>query len=170
MPGNPGLQSGLPGATIGEAMSAMTNESSVVIDRPIAEVFDYTVHQVPEWSFVVMKNEPLISKPGVVGSTFRVTTEDRGQQMQFDGVVMSHTPPTGHTVVMKGKQFDMAVEYRFEDLGGQTRVTQRSVVQAKGFLKLFFTLFGRLMNKASCEAQARELASLKAKAEALPTN
>lgn len=39
------------------------------------------------------------------------------------------------------------------------------IEKGKGFVKLMFTLFGWMMRKSSCDAQAQELASLKALAE-----
>ena len=41
---------------------------------------------------------------------------------------------------MYGKQFDIDVEYLFEDLSGRTRVTQRADVKGKGFFNAI--LFG----------------------------
>ena len=58
-------------------------------------------------------------------------------------------------------RFDLLVEFRFEDLGGRTRVHQTSVVEAKGALKVFFALFGRMMRKGGCAALQKELKNLK---------
>lgn len=139
----------------------MQAESSVEIERPIQEVFDYTTGNVAEWSIIVVSDELLDEKPEGVGTTFRVVTEERGHRMEFDGVVTRHAPPTAQTVVMRGKQFDIEADYRFEDLGGRTRVTQRSTVNAKGFVKVLFFLFGWLMKKSSCKALEQELRNLK---------
>lgn len=144
----------------------MQSEMSVEVDRAIDEVFDFTVNHVPEWSIMVVEDEVVNQTPEGVGTTFRLVTEDRGQRMEFEGVVTCHEPPTTHTVVMKGKQFDMEAEYRFEDLGGRTRVTQRSTVNGKGVIKVVFLLFGWLMKKSSCTALERELFNLKQLLEA----
>ena len=139
----------------------MESEMSVEIERPIEEVFDFTVNHTAEWSIIVVEDEAANETPEGVGSTFRVVTEDRGQRMEFDGVVTRHEPPIAHTVFMEGKQFNIEAEYRFEDLGGRTRVTQRSTVNGKGFVKVMFLLFGWLMKKSSCNALERELLNLK---------
>ena len=145
----------------------MQTTMSVEVDRPIDEVFDYTVHNVAEWSIIVEKEEVIDEKPEGVGSTFRVTTEERGRQMKFDGLVTRHEPPTAHAVLMKGNQFDIEAEYRFEDLGGgRTRVTQRSTVHGKGVVKVMFFFFGWLMKTSSCNALEKELLNLKRLAEA----
>ena len=144
----------------------MQTETSVEIERPIQEVFDYTTGNVAEWSIIVVSDEVIDEKPEGVGTTFRMVTEDRGHRMEFDGVVTRHAPPTASTVVMRGKQFDIEADYRFEDLGGRTRVTQRSTVNAKGFVKAIFFLFGWMMRKSSCKAQENELLNLKRLLEA----
>jgi hypothetical protein len=143
----------------------MQTQGSVEIDRPIQEVFDYTTNNVAEWSNIVVEDQVIDKKPEGVGTTFRLVTEDRGRRMLFVGVVTRHEPPTTHAVLMKGKYFGMEADYSFEDLGGRTRVTQRSTVTAKGFMKVMFLLMGWLMKKSSCDALEKELLNLKRLAE-----
>ena len=81
--------------------------------------------------------------------------------MEFDGRVTKHKPPTAHSIVMQGKQFNMEVDYTFTELDNRTQVTQHSKVHAMGFLKVMFALFGWAMKKSSCDALDKELASLK---------
>lgn len=144
----------------------MQTTMSVEIDRPIHEVFEYTIRNVAEWSTVVVKDEVIEDKPEGVGSRFHVVTEENGRRMEFDGVVTRHELPTHHNVFMKGAMFDIEAEYRFEDLGGRTRVTQGSTVHGKGFTKLVFFLLGWLMKKSSRSALEKELLNLKRLAEA----
>ena len=139
----------------------MKTEGSVDIARPLQEVFDYTLGNTPEWSLIVVSDEMIEETPDGAGSTFRVVTEERGNRMEFEGVVTRHDPPRTHAFHMKGPQFDIEAEYLFEDLGEGTRVTQKSLVLPKGFLKVFFALFGWLMKKSSGEALDKELANLK---------
>lgn len=51
----------------------MQTTMSVEIDRPINDVFDYTIHNVAEWSIIVMKDEVIDEKPEGVEATFRVS-------------------------------------------------------------------------------------------------
>lgn len=139
----------------------MKSEASVEIDRPIADVFEFTTTEVAQWSLLVVEDEIRVETDDKVGTTFRTVTDDRGSRMEFDGTVTLHEPPTAHGVHMAGVQFDIDAEYRFEDLGGRTRVTQISTVHPKGMMKLAFALFGWLMKKTSCDAAAKELQSLK---------
>lgn len=142
----------------------MNSECSIVIDRPIEEVFDYTNDHVAEWSLVAVENEVVEDKGGV-GTRLHMVTEERGKRMDFDGVVTRYDRPTASAVEMTGRYFDIAAEYTFEDLGGSTRVTQRSTAEGKGIMKAMFFLFGWMMKKSSCDALEKELASLKQHAE-----
>lgn len=144
----------------------MQTEASAEIDRPIDEVFDYTNNHVAEWSITVVEDEVLDEKIEGVGTTFRCVTEDHGRQMVFQGVRTRYEPPTASAVHLTGQHFDIEAEYLFEDLSGRTRVTLRSVVTPRGFTRVFFFLFGWLMNKSGCKAQEKELANLKRLLEA----
>jgi hypothetical protein len=105
---------------------------------------------------------------GGLGTKFRTVTEERGRRMEFPGEVTHYEPPTASTVVLVGDSFDIEAAYTFESLDeGRTRVTQNSDVTPKGFLKVFFFLFGWLMKKGGCEAARKELENLKRKCEAL---
>ena len=148
---------------------ALKNEGSIEIDRPIADVFEYTTTRVADWSLTVIRDEPLQTvDDGGAGSTFRCVTETNGQQMEFDGEVIRHEPPNISQSKLTGQMFDIDVLYAFEELNShRTRVTQASIVTPKNpAMKVMFRLFGWLMKKSSCSATKLELESLKAKLEA----
>ena len=146
----------------------MKAEVSVEIDRPIGEVFPIATGKVAEWSITVVEDEVIEKKPGEVGTTFRCVTEERGRRMEFIGTVTVHEPPSRSAVVLRGKHFDLDVEYVLEDLGGRTRLTQRSEIHGKGFAKVMFFLLGWLLAKSGKKAGEKELASLKEYCEAVP--
>ncbi|RMF42921.1 MAG: hypothetical protein D6753_06395 [Planctomycetota bacterium] len=138
----------------------MHSQASIVIDRPIEEVFRYTNDHVADWSLTVVEDEVIEDKGGV-GTRFRCVTEEKGHRMVFDGVITAWEPPTRSAIHLTGKSFDIDAEYRFEDLGGRTRVTQDSIVMGKGLVRILFLLFGWLLKKQGCDATQRELESLK---------
>ena len=146
----------------------MITTGNIEIDKPIGEVFDYTVNNVPEWSDTVVEEKVIEQTPDGVGSRFRVVTRDPGgKSMEFDGTVTLNQRPTAQTVVMIGKQFEIEAAYTFEDIGGRTRVDLTSIVTPKGFvMKLMFFVVGGLGKRAGCKALEKELASLKEKVEA----
>ena len=139
----------------------MRTEASVEIDRPIEEVFEYTNNHVAEWSITVVEDEVIEATPDRIGSTFRCVTEDRGRRMEFAGEVLRYDPPTFSAIYLTGEQFDIAASYKFEDLGGRTRVTEDAVVSPKGFLRVIFFLCGWMFRSSGCKAMENELLSLK---------
>lgn len=138
----------------------MRSEASVVINRPIAEVFQLTNDDVPQWSIIVVSEEKFGDTPGV-GAKFRTVTNDRGRQMEFDGEVTRWDPPYASAIHMVGKAFNIDAAYTFEDYDGRTRVTQVSNVQGKGLTKVMFFCLGWMFRKSSCDALQKELDSLK---------
>jgi uncharacterized membrane protein len=145
----------------------MISEGSIEIDRPIEQVFEYTNNNVADWSITVVEEEILEEQPGHVGTRFRCVTQERGNRMEFQGVITAWEPPTRSVIEMVGDHFDLEVEYLFEDLAGtRTRVTQRSHIHPKGFLmKAFFACCGWMMSKSTCKSLEAELNSLKQKLE-----
>lgn len=142
----------------------MKQSQSIDIDRPIREVFEYTNTNVADWSLIVVKDELLESvNDGGVGTTYRIVTEERGQQMEFQSEVTLYEPPHRSGIRMTGKQFDIHANYLFEEVDhGCTRLTQNSEVFPKGMLmKIMFTLMSPFMKKSGCNALQQELQSLK---------
>lgn len=140
----------------------MRGVSSVEIDRPIDEVFRVTTECITQWSTTVVEDEVLEMKPGIVGSTFRSVTDDRGRRMEFRGVVLRHEPPRASRVQLTGPAFDLDITYDFESLSPErTRVTQTVDVAGHGVFKVFFALFGWLMKGVSRKAGEREFQGLK---------
>ncbi|MFG0334909.1 MAG: hypothetical protein ACF8TS_16255, partial [Maioricimonas sp. JB049] len=80
----------------------MQSEGSIVIDRPIEEVFHLTCDRVPEWSLVVVEEETLERTPDGAGTRFRTVTEDHGRRMEFEGVVTRYEPPTLSAIQLTG--------------------------------------------------------------------
>ena len=143
----------------------MQHVASIIVDRPIADVFRLTTEHVADWSLVVVKDEVLKETPDGVGTTFHTITEEHGKQMEFSGVVTRCDPPHAHAVKMTGAMFDIETEFLFEKVATGTLVTQTAAVTGKGFVWLMMLLFGWLMTKSQCDASAKELESLKAYCE-----
>ena len=139
----------------------MENVGSIEINRPIDDVFRAAVDYMPEWSLIVVEDEIIEPSPGVVGSTFRTVTEDKGNRMVFQGVVTQYDPPHVNAVHLSGDMFNIDTEFQFEDLGGRTKVTQFAKVTGKGAFKFILWCMGWLMKKSHCQATMRELESLK---------
>ena len=139
----------------------MKSTATVEINKPIGEVYDFTIKHVPEWSTIVVEDEPLEGGDDSVGSTFRCVTEERGKKMEFHGTVTESDPPKKHRSTLVGDMFDIDVTYLFEETSTGTKVTQNSDVAPKGFSKIIFFLVGWMMKKSGCTAAQNELLNLK---------
>lgn len=149
----------------------MRAEGSIEINGPIDQVFELTIHNVAEWSDVVLEDVVIEEKPGMVGTTFRTVTKtpNSTKTMIFTGEVTHHAPPHLHAAFMQGEQFTMDVVYKFEEQNGKTIVTQTSVVEGKGVMKILFKVMGWLsktplgvnIDQAQCDALQQELNRLK---------
>lgn len=146
----------------------METQASIEIGRPVEEVFETATTRVAEWSATVVEDVSIDALPEGVGSLFRVVTEERGRRMTFAGIVTRHEPPRFHAVHLKGELFDIEVEYVFEDLGGRTRVTQHSLVDGKGLVRVMFKLFGFAFRRSGRKGLERDLANLKRLVESRP--
>ena len=145
----------------------MWTSSSIEIDRPIDEVFDYTMNNVVEWSIMVVEDEVIEETPNGVGTTFRNVTEENGKRMEFLGRVTRHERPTCEAIHLTGEYFDIEAEYHFEELSSaRTKVTQKSQAHGKGFFgKLMVFTCGFLMHFMAKKSINSELESLKQHAE-----
>lgn len=144
----------------------MKAEASVVVHRPIEEVFEFTNDHVAEWSLTVVSDEVINETPDRVGTTFRCVTQGHGRQMVFEGTVTRWEPPSLSAIHLIGEAFDIEAAYFFEPTSDGTRVTQKSVISPKGFTKVIFFLFSWAMGKASCNEAQKELDNLKRLLEA----
>ncbi len=139
----------------------MQAEASVEINRPIEDVFDFTNEHVAEWSITVVEDTVIEETPDGVGTTFKCLTQSHGKEMEFQGIVTRWERPHVSASELVGDSFNIDVAYFFEKTSEGTRVTQKSIVSPKGFLKIFFFLFGWMMGKANCDAASNELENLK---------
>lgn len=141
----------------------MKSHGEIEINRPIEDVFRLTTEHVAEWSIVVVTDKMTHETKDVVGSTFVTVTvtHDRGQEMEFQGIITKHDPPNLHAVGLEGKLFNIKTEYWFQSVADRTHVSQRTQVNGKGFFKILLPIMGILMKKSHCEATFKELQSLK---------
>ncbi len=142
----------------------MNSQSSILIDSPIDDVFTAANEHMPRWSLTCVSDEVIEDKGGV-GTTSAVKTCDRGREMDFICEVTGWNPPYLSAVHLAGPQFDIDTRFEFETTDGGTRITQVAEVHPRGAFKVFFTLFGWLFKKSSCDALNKELSSLKAYCE-----
>jgi carbon monoxide dehydrogenase subunit G len=119
-----------------------------------------------QWLPNIVENEIIYTTENKVGSTWRQVYEENGRRMEMFGTTTVHEPCKRTACEIKGKLFDLDVDYRLENLDGRTRLTQNSVVKMKGFFKLLGFILGPIMKKSQDKQADNSFSKLKRLAEA----
>ncbi len=145
----------------------MKNHASIEIDAPPERVFTWIddADRVAQWLPNVVENENLEVTPQRVGSTFRQVYVENGRRMEMQGVVTAYEPNRQLTVAINYKDFDLDVDYRLDDLGGRTRLTQDSEVRFKGPFKFLALVMMPFVKRSSNQQLLDTLVKLKALVE-----
>ena len=145
----------------------MKNRLSVEIEAPCEGVFAWLndAQRVMQWVPNVTENADLQVTEDGVGSTFRQVYLERGRRMEMHGLVTGYEVNRRLTLEIRGDAFDLFLDYRLEDLGGRTRLTQDSVVRFKGLLKIIGPIMAPFVRKLATKQLEESLAKLKALAE-----
>jgi uncharacterized protein YndB with AHSA1/START domain len=113
-------------------------EQSVVIKRPIEEVFafatDYDTHL--QWQSGVL--EANITSPGPlgVGSQYTYVMQLLGQKMDTAGEITEHDAPKTHGWKATSGPFPFSGRFTFDVVEGGTKVTLSAEGEFAGFVKL----------------------------------
>jgi uncharacterized protein YndB with AHSA1/START domain len=131
---------------------AMHNTFTTEIDAPPAKVFkwiydkDCNLQWLPNLVEATMVDE----KPGGVGSTFRQIYLENGRRIEMRGVVTAYEQDRYLACDIRSDAIDLVVEYRLDDLGSRTRVTQNSRLGFKGIaMKIAGVLLNPMMRRMS---------------------
>lgn len=114
----------------------MKTEFSTELPAPPERVFYWLddAERVKRWIPNVVENVDLEVTPDRVGSTFRQVFDEKGRKMIFNGRVLAYEANRRLHLFMEGEMFDLDIDYRLEDLGGKTRLTQDSTAIFKSLL------------------------------------
>lgn len=145
----------------------MQTSYSIEINAAPEQVFHWfeTPERTLQWVPNLVENETLNETEGKVGTTFRHVYLENGRRMEMQGTVTAWAPGRRLTSELHGQAFDLHVDYRFEDLGGRTRLTQVSDIRMKGVLKLVMMIMSPFMKKAAQAQYGKALGKLKELAE-----
>ncbi len=133
-------------------------ESSVVINRPVEEVFAVlsNVENNPKWSSGFLEAKKTSEGPIGVGTTWRAVQKGLGQRIEAEVEVTEYEP--NRKCTQKGKSpFPVELHMAFESVEGGTRVNVRLEGEPGGFFKLAEPLV-KSMAKRNIEG---DLANLK---------
>ena len=103
----------------------MRCESTVVVDKPAAEVFPWLLDadKVPRWMTGLDVYEPLDPPPPRIGSRIRQELSVSGHRLRFELRVAELAAPRRAVLRFEGSGFKAANEYSIAESGGGSRVT-----------------------------------------------
>ena len=137
----------------------MRVEESVVIGRPLEEVFAYVAdpENLPEWASTVLEIRKHGSGPLQEGQTFASVGKFLGRRLEMVFQVIAHEPPWLHSHRSVDGPIPNEWTLTFEEEQGGTRYTE--VVE--GEPGRFFKLVGPLLEAAGRRQLRSDLGTLK---------
>ncbi len=139
-------------------------ETSVVIDRPTEEIFDYLsdCRNNPAWLSMVLDAHWTSPEPHELGATGVMTARFLGRRFELPFEVVEYERPLRSAIRSSGGPFPMRGAYVFEPVESGTRVTSSMEASTKGFFKLADSLLGPMFKRG----MRADLANLKTLIEA----
>jgi uncharacterized membrane protein len=124
-------------------------ERSVVIDRPVDEVFDFTHDQTNDalWQTTLVETQPLTEGPMRVGSRWREVRKFLGKRIETVMELTEYEPKTRSAVKMVSGPVPLSGRYLLEPVDGGTRFTVTGELDAHGFFKLAEPVFARITGR-----------------------
>ena len=125
-------------------------EHTVLIDRPIEEVFAFVTNPNNDslWQAWTLETEQTSEGPLDVGSTLRSTAKMLGRRIEVTMEVTENDPPHRQCVRITSGPIPATGCYRLEPAdGGSTRFTQTFEGEVGGFFRLAEPVVGRVISR-----------------------
>ena len=150
---------------VGLARSDIKFSGSVMINRPVGEVFDYVsdMQNLPKYAPIVLASEKTTEGPIGVGTEFQLQQQLPGLRGDLTMTFSEYDPP--HRFLFQETRFGPTAEtaeFLFEELDDSTRVTIQGDPNPQGLLRLL----GPVFNRFASRIWNGNLASLKQELEA----
>jgi uncharacterized protein YndB with AHSA1/START domain len=138
-----------------------TLETSIVINRPVEEVFAFVSNpeNYPKWFSGSREVKITSAGPIGVGTTFRTVVTFLGRRIEGEIEFTEYEPNRSFAEKTKSGPFPVENRVTFERVEGGTRVTSSQVAEPGGFFKLAEPLLVRMI-KRQFEADAANLKDL----------
>lgn len=135
-------------------------DHSVVIDRPIEEVFAFVHDPANDSMWQPMLAESSVSEgPMGVGTTFTEVRHFLGKRIELTYELTEYEPPRKSSVRSTSGPVPLSGSYLLEPVDGGTKFTIAGETDAHGFFKLAEPVFAR-MARRELEANAGHLKDL----------
>jgi uncharacterized protein YndB with AHSA1/START domain len=137
--------------------------NTIDINAAPEKVFYWLSHpsRAMEWMTSVYKTEILHETPDMVGTTFREIIGDTGGSTEMRGVITGYVPNQKMAFHLEGDFNTIDVEYRLEQMGDITRLTQEADVQLQPIFQLFSFIIWPMFKKQISAQSKQEFAKLK---------
>jgi uncharacterized membrane protein len=115
----------------------ITVEKSIVINRPLQEVFDYVTNPTNnvQWQRSTQSAEWTSDGPPGVGSTYKVVNRFLWRTMESTAEIMAWDPPNTLSAKAVSGPIPFEATYKFEAQGDGTKMTFTSQAEIGGFFK-----------------------------------
>ena len=124
-------------------------EDSIVINRPLEEVFAYLT-DVANWSrWNEAVGNVVQTPPGAMGlgTTLRGASEVMGRTMQWSGQILEYEPNNKVVQKMHVGPAEIQASWIFQPVEGGTRLTMRSEAGTSGPFRIAGPLMDRVVKK-----------------------
>lgn len=140
----------------------MNTKLTIEIDATPDVVFRWVVNPecVVQWLNHLSNFEFLNDAEPDAGVKFVQTWDDDGDNSEIGGTVTEYSPNERYCIHLDGKGFQVKVEYRFKDIDGRTRVTQKTSFDYKGIMKMIEKVVGGKIRRSYEDEAKRNLAKL----------
>ena len=124
-------------------------ESSVLIDRPIEEVFAYAadVNKLAQWAGPVVGSKITSEGPVGVGTTSSRTTQFLGRHMESTYEITEYEPNSRYADKTTSGPVPINSRISLDPVDGGTKVTIQGELDAGGFFKLAEPLVARMAKR-----------------------
>jgi uncharacterized protein YndB with AHSA1/START domain len=132
----------------GECIMAIA-EASVVINRPMEEVFAYVVDpkNTAQWAGPVIEAEKTSEGPVGLGTTSKRVTQFLGRTMEATYEITEFEPNSYYTDKTTSGPVPIDGRISFDSVKGGTKVTIEGEIKAAGFFKLAEPLLSRMAER-----------------------
>ncbi len=124
-------------------------EHSVVINRPIEEVFAYVTQpeNTPKWQSGMLESKQISEGPMGVGTIFTEVRQMMGQKMDQTMEVSAYEPNRKWSFKSIKATVPHEAHLTFEAVEGGTRINLTSLGRPRGLFKLAAPIIGRKLKK-----------------------
>ena len=124
-------------------------EKSIVIDRPVEEVFEFThdARNDPVWQPTISETRQDPEGPMRVGTKVTETRHFLGRRIETTFEVTEYEPNRGSSIRSTSGPIPVTGSYALEPLDGRTRFTMTLETEAHGFFKLAEPVFARMARR-----------------------